>query len=128
MGGSFGGIGEVVGGLGAAVGGVGPVSLATWSLAAHASETILSLQQAPLPAVFLAIYRVTNTGGASGRGLSGAVFGSVTVETAHGQFALAPGTSIDVSTQTITIRSGDKPAHGTYQLLCNAMASTPAAT
>ena len=82
--------------------------------AANTSETILSLQQVNIPAVLLAIYRITNTGVANSRG------GSVVVQTDNGPFDLAPGASIDISTQTITIRSGDKPAHGTYQLLSNA--------
>ena len=106
------GLGSVVGGLGSASGGVG--SLVSWSLPANASETILSLQQVNIPAVLLAIYRITNTGVANSRG------GSVVVQTDNGPFDLAPGASIDISTQTITIRSGDKPAHGTYQLLSNA--------
>ena len=29
---------------------------------------------------------------------------------------------MDISTQTITLHSGAQPAHGTYQLLSNAMA------
>ena len=112
------GLGSVIGGLGSAMNTVGPVSVARWSLPANASETIVSLQQVALPAVFLAIYRITNTGLSTGP----RVGGSVVVHTDQGRFSLAPGTSIDISTQTITIRSGTKAAFGTYQLLCNAMA------
>lgn len=115
--GKAGGIGSVVGGLGSASGGVGPGALVSWSLPANASETILSLQQVNIPAVLLAIYRITNTGVKS----TTAPGGSVVVQTDNGPFDLEPGTSIDISTQTITIRSGAKPAHGTYQLLSNAM-------
>ena len=110
--GKAGGIGSVVGGLGSASGGV-----VSWSLPANTSETILSLQQVNIPAVLLAIYRITNTGVKN----TTAPGGSVVVQTDNGPFDLEPGTSIDISTQTITIRSGAKPAHGTYQLLSNAM-------
>jgi hypothetical protein len=88
-----------------------------WSLPANASETIVSLQEVNIPAVILAIYRIMNTGLAS-------TGGSVTVFTDHGQFELGPGMSIDVSTQTITIRTGQQAAHGTYQLLSNALAGS----
>jgi|SRR5450432_21290 len=130
-------VGGIIGGVGSAVGGVGgvgsvvgglasgsataaaPAALASWSLAANASATILSLQQVSIPAVFLAIYRITNTGVSFGSRTGG----SVVVETDHGRFTLDPGNSMDISTQTLTLRTGrGKAARGTYQLLCNAMA------
>jgi hypothetical protein len=108
-------LGSVVGGLGTASAGAGsPVS---WSLPAETSETILSLQQVDIPAVLLAIYRITNTGATS----PNAPGGTVLVQTDNAPFELGPGMAIDISTQTITIRSGAKPAHGTYQLLGNAL-------
>jgi hypothetical protein len=113
--GKLGGIGSVVGGLGSATGGAG--STVSWSLPANTSETIVSLQQVSIPAVLLAIYRITNTGATN----AAPPGGSAVVQTDNGPFDLAPGTSLDVSTQTITIRTGDKPAHGTYQLLGNAL-------
>ena len=113
--GKFGGIGSVVGGLGTAT--AGASSPVNWSVPAHSSETIVSLQQVTIPAVLLAIYRITNTGAANAGGSGG----SAVVQTDSGPFNLAPGAALDVSTQTITISTGDKPAHGTYELLGNAL-------
>jgi hypothetical protein len=107
------GLGSVVGGLGSGTGGAGAASFIGWALPANTSETILSLQQVSIPAVLLAIYRITNTGVAGG--------GSVVVQTDNGPFDLEPGASIDISTQTIVIHAGAKSAHGTYQLLGNAL-------
>lgn len=115
--GKLGGLGSAVGGLGSASAGVGSASPVNWALPANASETIVSLQQVSIPAVLLAIYRITNSGVET-------IFepiGPVVVQTDNGPFSLGPGTSIDISTQTITISTGAKPAHGTYQLLGNAL-------
>ncbi len=116
-----GGIGSVVGGLGTAA--AGASSPVIWSLPAQASETILSLQQVAIPAVLLAIYRITNTGATN----PNAPGGTVEVQTDNGSFELGPGMAIDISTQTITIRSGVRAAQGTYQLLGNALVGNRAA-
>jgi hypothetical protein len=113
------GLGSAIAGLGSALNNVTPPGTARWSLPANSTETIVSLQQVALPAVFLAIYRITNTGLSSGPRIGG----SVVVNTDQGKFTLTPGTSIDISTQTITIRTSTKGAQGTYQLLCQAMAA-----
>jgi hypothetical protein len=87
---------------------------AFWEVAAsgpRARATVLSLQPAGFTAVYLAIYRVSNEAGSS----------TVTVETDTGTIDLAPETSVDISTQTISIVSKGVAAQGTYQNLCCAV-------
>jgi hypothetical protein len=81
---------------------------ASWQVPANGQATILSLQPAGFSALYVAIYRVINDDDS----------GPVTVQTDAGPIALAPGTAVDVSTQTIKIVGLSEPAHGSYQNLC----------
>ncbi len=90
--------------------------LATWAVSASGKETILSLQTLGVSAAYLGIYRVTNAGEGSS---------PVTVNTDTGQFSLQPGTSIDVSSQSIVVVSQGQAAQGTYGLICCATATVP---
>ena len=82
--------------------------VAPWSVPAGSSETIVSLQTLGVGAAYLAIYRVNNSTDSS----------PVTVQTDQAKFELQPGTSIDVSTQTITLLSQNQHGRGTYQIIC----------
>jgi hypothetical protein len=89
--------------------------LAPWTVSGNAEEPIVSLQLLGVSAAYLAIYRVNNPGDGTSN--------AVSVKTDHGQFPLLPGTSIDVSTQTVSIVGRGGNAHGIYQLLCCATAT-----
>jgi hypothetical protein len=90
-------------------------SPAPWSVGATGSQITLALQSLGLSSAYLAIYRVSNNANSN----------PVTVTTDSGQALLRAGTSVDVSTQKITIQSQNQPASGTIQLLCCAVATGP---
>ena len=84
---------------------------AAWRVNPGGRATILSLQPAGITALYLAIYRVTNDDDS----------GDVQIQTDALTIDLAPGTSIDVSTQTITVLDRGSGSHGSYQNLCCAV-------
>jgi hypothetical protein len=85
---------------------------ANWATNAGRPQRILWLQLLGVSASYLAIYRVTNSENST----------QVTVTTPQGAFVLEPGVSVDLSTQEIEI-SSSRPAWGTYQNICCALAT-----
>ncbi|HEV2298402.1 MAG TPA: hypothetical protein VGR72_07795 [Candidatus Acidoferrales bacterium] len=88
---------------------------ANWGTSAGSPQRILSLQLLSVFAsslTYLALYRITNSENSS----------QATVTTSKGAITLEPGTSVDVSTQEVEI-SSLKPAWGTYQNICCALAT-----